>query len=342
MITFDRLRLYYFHRHNLTYYSDLLLSNIQTLALDQGSLTQDVINDCEASVCTSVTAAYDRLLESVDYKKNYTDSFISARNPNGLGFFVNNLEFFYFELPSILLTYFALSLVFRLLFNFRVSVYFRKYAFYGTFLLILYEGNVEQLSFFFFSECRNLFSSNLSHKFANVIMIYFFFFVVVFSVAGLLFFFYHYRKLVKYFIEDSEKVSIEAVVLESLERSVYPLVFGSVHALFLDSLGLQTIILAVVETAYFLTKLFALRSKTPKSKLKVGLLLMTSLLRLGFIVSFYINHRTGESEELINLVHYEMVWIYILCWISELLKDIGELLLNIFAKIKKSLCMKHK
>lgn len=43
MITFDRLRFYYFHRQNLTEYSTLLLSNINRYALDQGSLCQDFI-----------------------------------------------------------------------------------------------------------------------------------------------------------------------------------------------------------------------------------------------------------------------------------------------------------
>jgi hypothetical protein len=33
-----------------------------------------------------------------------------------------------------------------------------------------------------------------------------------------------------------------------------------------------------------------------------------------------------------------MVWIYVLCWISELLQDIIGLFLDIFATIKKSLC----
>jgi hypothetical protein len=273
----------------------------------------------------------------VDYKKNYTDNFIYERNPNGMGFFTNNLDFFFYEVPSILLTYIALSLVFRLLYNFRISKYIRKYAFYGTFLLAIYEGNVEQLSFFFFSECKNLFSFNFSHKLANVIMIYFFFLTIFFSVVGLMFFLYHYRKLVKYFIEDSDKINMEAVVMESLERSVYPLLFGSIHALFLDSVGLQTIILGIVETTYFLAKIFALRSKIPKSKLKVCVLLISSLLRVGFILSFYMHHKNNGSE-LINFVHYQMVMIYTLCWVSDLLNDLCKLFLDIFAALKKLLC----
>jgi len=64
-------------------------------------------------------------------------------------------------------------------------------------------------------------------------MIYFFFLMVVFSVGGLVFFFFHYRKLVKYFMEDSEKFTLKAVLLESLERSTFPLLFGAIHAILL-------------------------------------------------------------------------------------------------------------
>ena len=172
-----------------------------------------MVNECTLSVCTFYTNCYENALLSIDLKKNYTDSFMYERNPNGLGFFANNLDFFFYELPFIFLTYLLFSLLFRLLFNFRVSKYFRKYAFYGLFLLILYEGNVEQFAFFFFSECRNLFSANLSHKLANIFLIYFFFLTIAFSVGGLFFYFYNYRKLVKYFLEDSERYNIQAVVI---------------------------------------------------------------------------------------------------------------------------------
>jgi hypothetical protein len=40
MITFDRLQLYYFHRQNLTYYSEVLLSNANTLVAERGSFLQ--------------------------------------------------------------------------------------------------------------------------------------------------------------------------------------------------------------------------------------------------------------------------------------------------------------
>jgi len=65
------------------------------------------------------------------------------KNPQGLGFFANNLEFFYYELPIMFLSYLLLSLLFKLLFKFRISKYFRKYSLYGILLFIICEGNLE-------------------------------------------------------------------------------------------------------------------------------------------------------------------------------------------------------
>lgn len=111
---------------------------------------------------------------------------------------------------------------------------------------------------------------------------------MVFSIGGLLFFTFNYRKLVKYFMEDSVECNMEAIMLESFERSVFPLIFGAVHALFIDNLFVQTVILFVVESLYFLVKLRTLKSVTPRYKFKVSMCIVSSLLRLIFIVTFYL------------------------------------------------------
>ena len=200
MITFDRLQFYFYHHHNLTQESETLLSSINKMADEKGELMQTLLTNCQAGICQSYINFYEDLVQSLDYKQNYTDSFFLGRNSNGIGFFANNLDFFFFELPLALLIYMVLVMVFKLLFNYRLSKYIRKYSFSGMLLFIIYEGNVEQFSFYFFNECRTLFSLNFSHKLANVALIFFFFFLIVFCVGGLLWFTFNYRKLVKYFL----------------------------------------------------------------------------------------------------------------------------------------------
>ena len=38
MTSFDRLQFYFYHQQNLSYYSEILLSNINALALERGSV----------------------------------------------------------------------------------------------------------------------------------------------------------------------------------------------------------------------------------------------------------------------------------------------------------------
>lgn len=100
-----------------------------------------------------------------------------------------------------------------MLFNHKISKFIRKYSFYGILLLVIYEGNVEQFSFYFFTECRNLFSINFKHKLVRIFMLLFFFLLLVFTVGGLVWFKFHYKKLVKYFMEDSKTTSLKAITL---------------------------------------------------------------------------------------------------------------------------------
>ena len=151
MITFDRLQFYYYHHHNLTLESEILLSNINKIADEKGEFMQNLLMKCEANICQNYLGFYENLVESLDYKKNYTDSFYLQRNSNGIGFFANNLDFFFFELPLAIAIYLVLVMIFKILFNYRLSKYLRKYSFSGMLLFIIYEGNIEQFAFYFFN-----------------------------------------------------------------------------------------------------------------------------------------------------------------------------------------------
>ena len=224
LTSFDRLQFYYLHKHNFTEYSELLLSNINTLALDRGSLLQKAVDLCKDSnvICKSYDELYNKALENFDHQLNYTSADIIAKNPNGLGFFANNLDFFFYELPGSILIYILMYFAFKTLFNYRISKFFRKYSFSGIILLIIYEGKVEQFSFYFFSECRNLFSRTFSHKLAHVFMLFFFFILIVFCVGGLVWLRFHYKKFIKYFMEDWNIFVIKAIFFEIVNVRSFP------------------------------------------------------------------------------------------------------------------------
>ena len=67
-------------------------------------------------------------------------------------------SFFFFSLPLALIACLLFYLLFRVFFHYRISKFIRKYSFSGVLLIIVCEGKVEKFAFYFFSECRNLFS----------------------------------------------------------------------------------------------------------------------------------------------------------------------------------------
>jgi hypothetical protein len=144
-------------------------------------------------------------------------------------------------------------------------------------------------------------------------MIFFFFFLVVFSVGGLVWFRFHYKKLMKYFMEDWNSFKLKYIVLEAMERSIFPLVFGSIHALLIDYLLVQSIVLGLVEICYFMSKMMTLKSHNSKYRFKIVMLALSSLIRMALILTLYLYESEGNPD-VINLVHHDLVWSYLICW----------------------------
>ena len=116
-------------------------------------------------------------------------------------------------------------------------------------------------------------------------MVYFFFLLIVFAVGGLVWFKFHYKKLLKYFMEDSKNTSLQAILFESFERSIFPLLFGCIHAIFLDDLMCQSIILGAVEIFYLSIKVIGMRAESARYKFRVVMLAFTSLLRIVLLTT---------------------------------------------------------
>ena len=43
-----------------------------------------------------MTNIFEGLTNFLDHKRNYTDTEFLNKNPNGMGFFANNMEFFFY------------------------------------------------------------------------------------------------------------------------------------------------------------------------------------------------------------------------------------------------------
>ena len=64
-----------------------------------------------------------------------------------------------------------------------------------------------------------------------------------------------------------------------------------------------------------------LSSSTPSYKFKVVMFTLTSLIRLAFIFTFYKYEAEGHPS-IINLVHHDLVGLFLIFWLFEFLHDV--------------------
>ena len=136
--------------------------------------------------------------------------------------------------PITLVTFFTLSLAFRLLFRFRVSQFLRKFDFLGFLFVLLFDGNIQQFVFFLGFEWREAFSFSFSTKLLKSSVVFFGFAVVSLSVCGYFVCYVFYRKLNKY-IMDNNKNCISGIFFLLVQNGLRNLVLGMAHSLLRDA-----------------------------------------------------------------------------------------------------------
>ena len=208
-----------------------------------------------------------------------------------MGFYANQLNSLYFQLPFILVMVTLFYNLFYLLFKYRVSLYLRKYSLLGIIFFMLLDGNFEQFGFYIFGELNYFFSIDFTHKLANLGILFILFILIIFSVGGLLYLKFHYKKLVNYFIQYYGPKTA-SLIFESGERMLFPLVFGCIHALLINKLLIQTISLAFLELCYLVVKIISFSQNLALKKMKVSLAFVGSGLRIIFIITFYVYNVT--------------------------------------------------
>lgn len=98
--------------------------------------------------------------------------------------------------------FFMLRIIFRFLFNFKISKVLRPFSFWGYLGLIMVDGNLQFFFFLFFSQHKLGFSFNYFQKMLNILNYFFFFICLWFTFSCYLLFYISYKKLAKYFYDN--------------------------------------------------------------------------------------------------------------------------------------------
>ena len=117
-----------------------------------------------------------------------------------MGFIENNVNIIFYSLPFFVILKIIFYSLFRFSYNVKISKIFRKYSMKGIILLMIFDGNIEQFSFYLVGEMNSFFSFSFKQKIGNIFVLLFSFLLVFASTTIYLWFKIIYKKLSSYFI----------------------------------------------------------------------------------------------------------------------------------------------
>jgi len=112
-------------------------------------------------------------------------------------------NFFLVTLPILVVVFIVFRILFKILFNYPISVIFRKFDFVAFLFLLLFDGNIQQFSFYMASEWLHLFHFNLAQKISKMIIILFGFLLIMLSVAFYFICYSTYKKLNRILMDNN-------------------------------------------------------------------------------------------------------------------------------------------
>ena len=115
----------------------------------------------------------------------FQDAYLQGPSQNSEGLVANCVNFLLVEMPIVLLAFVLLRLLFRVLSRFAISQALRRFDFWVYFVLIIFEGNVQQFSFYLTAEFRAVFAFAWGNKLVKAFVVLFGFALSIFSVCGL-------------------------------------------------------------------------------------------------------------------------------------------------------------
>ena len=118
----------------------------------------------------------------------------------------------------------------------------RKFSFLGILLTMLFEGNIESLTFYSFGEMSLFYSANFMHRFINVFIVFFQLIITIFAVGSVFCFKFLYRTLIFYFVEDKKNNSL-GILCQTVDNGVICLLFGIIHQILFARPQLQLMVL---------------------------------------------------------------------------------------------------
>jgi len=135
-------------------------------------------------------------------------------------------------------------LSFNILFNYPISILFRKFDFLAFLILLLFDGNIQQFTFYMTSEWQHLFYKNFAQKTIKIFIALFGWLMIMLSVAFFFMCYSSYKKLNR-ILMDNNRNRLSGVCFLTLQIFFKNFYLGFLHS-FLRIINYRSMLITIV------------------------------------------------------------------------------------------------
>ena len=209
------------------------------------------------------------------------------------------------------LGFLLLRRVFYLLYRYHLSILLRLFDFWGYFFIILFEGNIQQFTFYLFSEWQHIFAFTFSDRLVKTFVILFGFLLVLVACSWSLVTLGLYRKLNKYLLNNNQN-SLRGTAFFLLQFGLRNFLLGAMHSC-LRRLSQDKMMGVLIGTEVVFLVLFTLSIpwRVYKSMVNIWIHLLLTFIRIVLLFTVCLEY--GNDSYVIELA--QCATIILMCLI---------------------------
>jgi len=176
------------------------------------------------------------------------------------------------------------------MFNHPASKFFRKFDFLAFFFILLFDGNIQQMSFYSAAELRWIFFLTPGQKILKFIIVLFLFFLFLGSVCFYFMCFSSYKKLNRILMDNCSN-SLAGIIILTIQIGFRNFYLGIFHyiARFYDYEAMMGSLI-VSELFFVLLFVVSIPSKIFKEQLKIWIYLLLNIFKIMLVATFLIDY----------------------------------------------------
>lgn len=158
----------------------------------------------------------------------FTDENHTDVGPEGL--WSNCQNFFIVTLPITIAGFLFFKVLFNFLFKHTISLWLRKFNYWPFLVLLLFDGSIQEFSFYQATDWKTIFSFNLETKFIKIQTILFGFVLFLISISLYFVSYGFYEKKNKHMMDNNKNIFLgqECLILQIGARNCYLGIMNSI------------------------------------------------------------------------------------------------------------------